>query len=129
MEEIATPKRSFSPPPPLCHPPPLPSGESLSTESSLLLIELYTSTHQLDKAVTHIEHVEVQLYGLLLNGRGDEGDVPLVNDQYRPRINFFKAQIHLLHKNVKACKKELKSYTSTAGNVSRMKCRVGLHLP
>jgi CCR4-NOT transcription complex subunit 10 len=97
-------------------------SESLSTESSLLLIELYTATHQLDKAVAHIEHIEVQLYGQPLNGRGDsEGDAPPINDQYRPRIHFFKALIHLLNKSVKACKKELKIYTSIAGNVSGMR--------
>ena len=100
-------------------PPSLSSADSLSTESSLLLIELYIATHQLDKAVTHIDHVELRLYGQPLNGRGDnEGDGPVVNDQYRPRIHFCKAQIHLLNRSVKSCKKELKSYTSMAGNVS-----------
>ena len=97
-----------------------PTADPLSAEVSLLLIELYTATHQLDKALTHIEYVELQLYGQPLNGRGDtEGEAPPINDQYRPRIHFFKAQIHLLNRNVKACKKELKSYTSMAGNVRR----------
>lgn len=90
--------------------------DSLSTESSLLLIELYIVTHQLDKAVTHIDHIEIQLYGQSLNGRGENEETPVAKDQYRPRIHFFKAQIHLLNRNVKACKKELKSYTSMAGN-------------
>ena len=95
-----------------------PSADSLSTESSLLLIELYIATHQLERAATHIDHLEVRLYGQPLNGRGDnEGETPVANDQYRPRIHFFKAQIHLLHHNVKSCKKELKCYTSQAGNV------------
>ncbi|CAI8056028.1 CCR4-NOT transcription complex subunit 10 [Geodia barretti] len=93
--------------------------DSLSTESSLLLIELYIATHQLDKAVTHIDHVELRLYGQPMNGRGDnDGDAPVVNDQYRPRIHFCKAQIHLLNRSVKSCKKELKSYTSMAGNTA-----------
>ncbi|CAI8056027.1 CCR4-NOT transcription complex subunit 10 [Geodia barretti] len=54
-----------------------------------------------------------------MNGRGDnDGDAPVVNDQYRPRIHFCKAQIHLLNRSVKSCKKELKSYTSMAGNTA-----------
>ena len=66
--------------------------------------------------MAHLDRVELQLYGKSGNS---EGDAPLVNDQYRPRIHFFKAQIHLLNRNVKACKKELKSYTTIASNVSR----------
>ena len=76
------------------------------------------ATCQLSNAVSHIDHVETKLYGQPLNGRGDtEGDAPAANDQYRPRLHLFKAQMHLLNKNVKGCKKELKSYTTAAGNV------------
>lgn len=95
------------------------AGGPLAAETSLLLVELYIATYQLDKASTQIEQVETKLYGQPLNSQGEhEGEPPVVNDQYCSRLHLFKARLHLLNKNVKACKKELKSYSTITGNVS-----------
>ena len=74
-----------------------------------------------------MEFLESTLFGGPLgNGRGEgewegEGDhAPSWNDRYRPQLHLFKAQLHLLHLNVKACKKELKSFINAAGNVRTM---------
>ena len=37
-------------------------------------------------------------------------------------LHPLKARLHLLHKNVKACKKEVKSIAGTAGNVRGVFC-------
>jgi len=100
-------------------------GEHLSVEVSLLLIETYMSTYRLSKAASQIGLLEVKLYGGPLgagNGKAEgEGEGPA--QQCRPQLHLFKARLHLLHKNVKACKKEVKNFISTAGNVSSMICR------
>lgn len=91
-------------------------GEQLSVEASLLLIETYMSTYRLEKAASQIELLETKLYGDS-SGKGEgEGEGP--TQQCRAQLHLFKAQLHLLHRNVKACKKELKNFISTAGNVS-----------
>ena len=93
------------------------SGEHLSVEVSLLLIETYMSTYRLSKAAVQIGLLEVKLYGGPLGGKSEgEGEGPA--QQCRPQLHLFKARLHLLHKNVKACKKEVKNFISTAGNVS-----------
>lgn len=95
-------------------------GEQLSVEASLLLIETYMSTYRLEKAALQIELLETKLYGDS-NGKG-EGEGEGLTQQCRAQLHLFKAQLHLLHRNVKACKKELKSFISTAGNVSDHTC-------
>lgn len=91
-------------------------GEQLSVEASLLLIETYMSTYRLEKAALQIELLETKLYGDA-SGKGEgEGEGP--TQQCKAQLRLFKAQFHLLHRNVKACKKELKNFISTAGNVS-----------
>lgn len=106
-------------------------GEHLSVEVSLLLIETYMSTYRLSKAASQIGLLEVKLYGGPLgagNGKAEgEGEGPA--QQCRPQLHLFKARLHLLHKNVKACKKEVKNFISTAGNVSSMIVGHGIICP
>ena len=93
-------------------------------EACLLLIETYLATYNLEHASSRMEYLEGKLFGGSLggNGRGEgegEGDLgPSDSDQYRPQIHLFKACLLLQHRNMKACKKELKNFTTTAGNVS-----------
>ena len=92
-------------------------------EVCLLLIETYLTTYRLDKAASRMEYLEGKLFGGSLggNGKGEgegEGDpTPSEYDQYRPRLHLFKAWLLLQHRNMKSCKKELKCFTSTTGNV------------
>ena len=100
------------------------SGDTLSVEACLLLVETYLATYNLERASSRIEYLEGKLFGGTLggNGRGEgegEGDLASSeNDQYRPRIHLFKARLLLQHRNMKACKKELKNFTSASGTVS-----------
>ena len=81
---------------------------------------MYISTYQIGKAISRVEYLEYEIFGGTLpsySGRGD-GDVYRESERYHPQLYLFKARLHLLHKNVKACKKELKNFMMAAGNVS-----------
>lgn len=94
----------------------------MSVEVCLLLVEMYISSHQLGKASSRLEYLESTLFGesLVAGGNGQvEGEGPLSEGCWNPaHLHLFKARLHLLHRNIKACKKELKSFVNTAGNVS-----------
>ena len=101
-----------------------PAGETLSLQVSLLLIDMYICTYQLSKVSSHVESLETSM--------GAEGEGREEDKRYH-MLHPLKARFHLLHKNVKACKKEVKSIAGTAGNVRdvcvgggrRLVCGVG----
>eukprot|EP00731_Ephydatia_muelleri_P026277 Em0018g377a len=82
-------------------------GETLSLQVSLLLIDMYICTYQLSKVSSHVESLETSM--------GAEGEGREEDKRYH-MLHPLKARFHLLHKNVKACKKEVKSIAGTAGN-------------
>lgn len=82
-------------------------GENLSLQVSLLLIDMYLCTYQLNEVSVHVESLEKSIGG---EGEGRE------EDKRYHMLHPLKARLHLLHKNIKACKKEVKSIASTSGN-------------
>ena len=96
------------------------SGDSLAMEVCLLLIEVCIRTYQLGLANQYLEFLETQYLGGP-NGRGGNGEEQTTDtniDLYRSKLYLFKAHLHVLHGNIKACKKEIKSLTNVSGNVS-----------
>lgn len=96
--------------------------DSLAVEVCLLLTEMYVSTYQLDKATKYLEFVETKLFGKPISTGGNGGKEEDEGNEsagvYRSKILLFKARLSLLHGNVKACKKDIKSLINSAGNVS-----------
>ena len=80
------------------------------------------STYQLDKATRYLEFVENKLFGRPLsmggNGGKEEMEGGESTEKYRPKVLLFKARLSLLHGNVKACKKDIKTLINSAGIVS-----------
>ena len=82
-----------------------------------------------------IAALELQLYnGPLLGGNNGRGGGDPENQpggsegaRCRSRLHLVKARLHLLHSSIKACKKELKNYTSISGNVSQKEEREELY--
>ncbi|XP_003382418.1 PREDICTED: CCR4-NOT transcription complex subunit 10-like [Amphimedon queenslandica] len=93
----------------------------LGVQVCLLLTEVYVSTYELSRASDNIEILERRLFGGSLNnggGRGDkEGDGRGSNDmdKHKAQLYQFRARLNLLHKNIKQCKKEVKSLTAITG--------------
>ena len=75
-----------------------------------MLTEVYISTYQSDKAVRYIEFIESEL----LKDDKDSKDL----ETSKSKLSLFKARLSLLHGNVKACKRDIKNFSSLAGNVS-----------
>lgn len=101
-------------------PDPSNAGDSLAMEVCLLLIEVCIRTYQLDLASQYLEFLEVQYLGGP-NGRAGNGEEQTTDtdiDWFRSRLYLFKAHLSVLHGNIKACKKEIKSLTNVSGNVS-----------
>ena len=96
--------------------PPTP-GDSLVAQVSLLLSEMYIQTYQLAKASTQVEFLECKLFEAPPPEAGGE-ESPL-EEQCKQQLCLFRARLHLMTRNVKACKKELKSFVLIAGNVRR----------
>lgn len=66
-----------------------------------------------------MDFIEAKLFA---DGSRDMGEfTPEEVEKYHSRLYLFRARLHLLHGNIKSCKKEIKGYTSASGNV-----RVGL---
>jgi CCR4-NOT transcription complex subunit 10 len=97
-------------------------SKQLGIQVCLLLTEVYLNTYELNKASENIEVLERRLFGGLLgNGlRTDKEDSRsntniIDNDKYKPHIFQFRVRLHLLHKNIKQCKKEVKNLTTITG--------------
>ncbi len=93
------------------------TGDQLAIDVCILLIEVYISTYQLSLAASHIDFVEAKLFA-----DSSRENAEFTNEEvekYRSKLFLFKARVNLLHGNVKNCKKEIKGYSSTAGNVSK----------
>lgn len=82
----------------------------------VLLIEVCIATYKLDVAASHIDFVEAKLFAD--SSRDNMDFPPEVVEKYRTKLFLFRARLCLLHGNIKNSKKELKGYTSMAGNVS-----------
>ena len=74
-----------------------------------MLTEVYITTYQLDKAVRYIEFIESELLKEERDSKETEG--------YRSKLSLFKARLSLHHGNVKACKRDIKNFSTLAGNV------------
>ena len=85
------------------------SGSELAMEVCLMLTEVYITTYQLDKAVRYIEFIESELLMEERDSKGMEG--------CRSKLSLFKARLSLHHGNVKACKRDIKNFSTLAGNV------------
>lgn len=83
-----------------------------------MLTEVYITTYQLEKAAKFIEFIESEL----LKEEKDTKDV----EASKSKLSLFKARLSLHHGNVKACKRDIKNFSSLAGNVS-LSIRTALH--
>lgn len=82
----------------------------------ILLIEVYLSTYQLNVVSSHIDFVEAKLFA---DSSRDNSEIPAEQkENYRSKLYLFRARLSLLHGNVKNCKKEIKGYSNSAGNVN-----------
>lgn len=75
-----------------------------------MLTEVYITTYQSDRAVKYIEFVESEL----LKDDKEMKDL----EATKSKLSLFKARLSLLHGNVKACKRDIKNFSTLAGNVS-----------
>ena len=87
------------------------AGSELAMEVCLMLTEVYITTYQLEKAVQYIEFIESELLKEERDSRESEG--------HRSKLSLFKARLSLHHGNVKACKRDIKNFSTLAGNVSQ----------
>lgn len=84
----------------------------------ILAIEVYIATYQLQLASSHIDFVEAKLYA---DSSRESAEVPTEQvEKYRTKLYLFRARLSLLHGNIKNCKKEIKGYSNSAGNVSTL---------
>ena len=74
-----------------------------------MLTEVYITTFQLDKAVRYIEFIESELLKEERESKEMEG--------YRSKLSLFKARLSLHHGSIKACKRDIKNFSTVAGNV------------
>ena len=96
------------------------TGDSLAVEVCLLLIEVCLRTYQLGMANGYMEFLEAQYFKGGNSQRGEESPGEGGVEGYRSKLYLFKACLSVLNGNIKTCKKELKSLTNVAGNVSRL---------
>lgn len=75
-----------------------------------MLTEVYITTYQSDKAVRYMEFIESELLKDDREGKDVEGS--------KSKLSLFKARLSLLHGNVKACKRDIKNFSTLAGNVN-----------
>lgn len=75
-----------------------------------MLTEVYITTYQSEKAMKYIELMESEL----VKDDRDSKDV----EASKSKLSLFKARLSLLHGNVKACKRDIKNFSTLAGNVS-----------
>ena len=87
-------------------------------EVCLLLIEVCLRTYQLGIANSYIEFLESKYFTGGNGQRGEESTGEVGVEGYRSKLYLFKACLSVLNGNIKTCKKELKSLTNVAGNVS-----------
>ena len=85
------------------------AGSELAMEVCLMLTEVYITTYQLEKAVQYIEFIESELLKEERDSKESEG--------HRSKLSLFKARLSLHHGNVKACKRDIKNFSTLAGNV------------
>jgi hypothetical protein len=81
-------------------------------EVCLMLTEVYITTYQLEKAVQYIEFIESELLKEERDSKESEG--------HRSKLSLFKARLSLHHGNVKACKRDIKNFSTLAGSVSQL---------
>ncbi|UYV63583.1 CNOT10 [Cordylochernes scorpioides] len=83
--------------------------EDLARKVSYLLIELYISTNQAEKAMNLIQCLEKLLSQDSKDGeeKGAEKE-DATNDAYKSKLTYYKARCYLLLKSTKACKREVK---------------------
>ena len=75
-----------------------------------MLTELYVTTYQSERALKYIDVMESDL----LKEEKESRDV----ETTKSKLSLFKARLSLLHGNVKACKRDIKNFSTVAGNVS-----------
>lgn len=90
--------------------------DSLAVEVCLLLIEVCLRTYQLGVANSYIEFLESRYFKGGNSQRGEESSGEGGVEAYRSKLYLFKACSSVLNRNIKTCKKELKSLTNVAGN-------------
>lgn len=67
-------------------------------------------------ASSHIDFIEAKLFA---DSSRENPEISAEQvEKYRSKLYLFKARMSLLHGNVKNCKKEIKGYSNSAGNVS-----------
>lgn len=100
----------------ICVPYSVPTGNDLAMEVCLMLTEVYITTYQLDKAVRYIEFIESELLKEERESKETEG--------HRSKLSLFKARLSLHHGNVKACKRDIKNFSTLAGNVRLLRLKI-----
>ncbi len=88
------------------------AGGELAMEVCLMLTEVYITTYQLEKAAQYIEFIESELLKEERDSKESEG--------HRSKLSLFKARLSLHHGNVKACKRDIKNFSTLAGSVSQL---------
>ena len=75
-----------------------------------MLTEVYITTYQSEKAIKYIDLIESELLK-------DDREIK-DTEASKSKLSLFKARLSLLHGNVKACKRDIKNFSTLAGNVS-----------
>lgn len=81
-------------------------------EVCLMLTEVYITTYQSEKAMKYIDLIESELF------KDDRESKDTDSETSKSKLSLFKARLSLLHGNVKACKRDVKNFSTLAGNVS-----------